>query len=193
MPADEDDVIAWWSPDPRGILELDDLHVSRSLLRSCRRFRVTVDREFEEVIRGCADTPRPGGWISPAIVGAYVELHRLRWAHSVEVWDDGNLVGGIYGVQVAGLFAGESMFRRETDASKVALVGLVHALRQVGVVLFDVQWRTDHLATLGVCNITRSDYLARLAAATATAADSLAALTKVNSLLGAIGSLDLVR
>ena len=185
MPAGDampDEDIAWWSPDPRGILELDDLHVSRSLARSCRRMPVTVDRAFGEVIGACATLPRPGGWISPAIVAAYEELHRLGWAHSVEVWSDRTdanprLVGGVYGVQIQGFFAGESMFRLANDASKVALVGLVAALRRAGVVLFDVQWETEHLATLGVGSITRSDYLARLAHATTLEVAPLCDLT----------------
>ena len=112
---------------------------------------------------------------------AYRELHRLGWAHSVEAWKGDELVGGVYGVQIGAFFAGESMFHRATDASKVALVGLVRALRSVGVTLFDVQWETDHLATLGVRSITRSEYLARLADALATPADSLAVLAAPNS------------
>ena len=184
MPAGDDDQIAWWSPDPRGVLELDDLQVSRSLRRSCAKFRVTVDHAFAQVILGCARTPRPGGWISPAIVSAYGELHQLGWAHSVETWAGDELVGGMYGVQVGGLFAGESMFKKATDASKVALVGLVKCLKQVEVSLFDVQWNTEHLATLGVRTITRSQYLARLRAATASSADSLSVFAAENSVLG---------
>jgi leucyl/phenylalanyl-tRNA--protein transferase len=183
MGDDGDEVIGWWSPDPRGVLELDELHVSRSLARACRRHRVTIDHAFDEVIAACADEPRPGGWISPAISSAYRELHRLGWAHSIEAWLDDRLVGGIYGVQIGGLFAGESMFHRSTDASKVALVGLVKALTQCRVNLFDVQWQTEHLATLGVVTMGRSDYLARLAVAVATAADSLSALARQKSVL----------
>lgn len=188
MPAGDSDLIAWWSPDPRGILELEELHVSRSLARSCRRHRVTVDRAFDDVITACAEIPRPDGWISPAISAAYRRLHRLGWAHSVESWSGDDLVGGIYGVQVGGLFAGESMFHLAADGSKVALVGLVAALRRVGVVLFDVQWETRHLATLGVRSITRSEYLARLAAATEVAAPSLGVLDAEDSILGPIPS-----
>lgn len=179
---DGNEMIAWWSPDPRGILELDGLHVSRSLARSMRGFVTTVDAAFGEVIRQCADIRRPGAWISPAIVRAYERLHRLGWAHSVEVWAGNDLVGGVYGIQVGGFFAGESMFRHQTDASKTALVGLVEALRQVGVSLFDVQWETEHLATLGVCSVTRSDYLARLAQATSFPAASLAVLAPQNGM-----------
>ena len=158
-------VLAWWSPDPRGILPLDAFRVSRSLRKAAARFEIRVDTAFTEVIEACADPRRPSGWISPAVCSAYVELHRLGWAHSVEAWslDDGRLAGGLYGVAVAGLFAGESMFHRATDASKVALVGLVDLLRDGdGRRLLDVQWRTDHLATLGAVAIPRSDYLERL-------------------------------
>lgn len=157
-------VLGWWSPDPRGILPLDRLRVSRSLRRSCRRFEVTVDTAFRDVIRACADPRRPSGWISADIEAAYVRLHALGWAHSVEAWslDDGRLAGGLYGVAIGGLFAGESMFHRVTDASKVALVALVDLLRHGGATLLDVQWRTDHLATLGVEEIPRREYLRRL-------------------------------
>ena len=184
MPAGDDDLVAWWSPDPRGVLELDDLRISRSLRRSCPKFRVTVDRAFDQVILGCARAPRPGGWISSAIVSAYNQLHRLGWAHSVETWDGDELVGGMYGVQVGGFFAGESMFQKTTDASKVALVGLVQCLKQVEASLFDVQWKTDHLATLGVRTITRSQYVARLGEAIASPTESLSVFAAENSVLG---------
>lgn len=158
--------LAWWSPDPRGVLPLDGLRVSRSLRRSCRRLRASVDRDFAGVVRGCADQARLGGWIDESFVAAYVELHRAGWAHSVEVWSDADeLVGGIYGVAIGGLFAGESMFHRVTDASKVALVGLVERLAQGGATLFDIQWTTPHLVSLGAVPIARSDYAARLAIA----------------------------
>ncbi len=162
MPTGDGGPIAWWSPDPRGVLPLNGLVASRSLQKSCRRYRVSVDEAFDRVIDRCASIERPGGWISSAIISAYCELHRLGWAHSVETWSGDELVGGLYGVQIGGLFAGESMFHLATDASKVALVGLVEALRNCGASLLDVQWRTDHLATLGVCEIPRSDYLAAL-------------------------------
>jgi leucyl/phenylalanyl-tRNA--protein transferase len=167
--------VAWWSPDPRGILPLDGLVVSRSLRRSLRRYSVRVDTAFSDVVRACAAPGRDGGWITADIAAAYVELHRLGWAHSVEAWDDerDDLVGGLYGVQLAGLFAGESMFHRRTDASKVALVGLVDLLRASGAALLDVQWLTPHLASLGAVEIPRSAYLARLADALDTPADSL--------------------
>jgi leucyl/phenylalanyl-tRNA--protein transferase len=161
------DLLAWWSPDPRGVVPLDDVHVSRSLRRSSRRFTVTVDTCFDDVVAGCADQPRPYGWINDDIRRAYGRLHELGWAHSVEVWADDALVGGLYGIAVGGLFAGESMFHRETDASKVALVHLVELLRQGGGALLDVQWCTDHLATLGAVEIPRSTYLRRLQGALA--------------------------
>jgi leucyl/phenylalanyl-tRNA--protein transferase len=153
--------LGWWSPDPRGVLPLDGLHVSRSLRRSARRFEVRVDTAFGEVVQGCADPRRHGAWITPAIRAAYQRLHELGWAHSVECWSDGELVGGLYGLAIGGLFAGESMFHRATDASKVALAGLVELLRQAGDAdrrLLDVQWRTDHLATLGVVEVPRARY-----------------------------------
>ena len=155
--------IGWWSPDPRGVLPLDGLRVTRSLRRSARRYELRVDTAFGEVVRACADPGRPHGWISPAIEAAYGRLHELGWAHSVETWHGGRLVGGLYGVSVEGLFAGESMFHREVDASKVALVGLVGFLRAAGASLLDVQWATPHLARLGVVEVSRRRYLELLA------------------------------
>ena len=159
-----DGPLAWWSPDPRGVLPLDGLRVSRSLRQAGRRFRVTVDRAFEPVMEACADRPDEPGWITPEFIRTYTRLHRMGWAHSVEVWNgDDRLVGGLYGIQIGGLFAGESMFHRERDASKVALVALVNRLRACpGPRLLDVQWRTDHLASLGAVAIPRAEYLARL-------------------------------
>lgn len=161
--------IGWWSPDPRGVLPLDGLRVSRSLRRSVRRFEVRVDTAFAEVVRSCADPGRDGRWITREVAEAYGTLHRLGLAHSVETWLDGRLAGGLYGVAVGGLFAGESMFHRATDASKAALVALVDLLRADDEPdrLLDVQWRTDHLATLGVVEIPREEYLRRLRAALA--------------------------
>ncbi|MBI1377654.1 MAG: leucyl/phenylalanyl-tRNA--protein transferase [Frankiales bacterium] len=173
MPFDADSV-GWWSPDPRGILPLDDLRVSRSLRASCRRLATTVDTAFDDVVLACADPARPGGWITRAVREAYGELHRLGWAHSVEArTPEGDLVGGLYGVEIGGLFAGESMFSTARDASKVALVALVALLRRAaeregtgtGDRLLDVQWRTDHLASLGVQEVPRAEYLRRLRAA----------------------------
>lgn len=170
MPAGHHGVVAWWSPDPRGIIPLDGLRVSRSLRQSCRRFEIRVDTAFETVIGACADPARPHGWIDRNIRDAYVRLHRLGWAHSVEAWHKaGGLVGGLYGVAIGGLFAGESMFYRVRDASKVALVGLVELLRDDGHQgagrLLDVQWKTPHLASLGAVDIPRTGYLERLEAA----------------------------
>jgi leucyl/phenylalanyl-tRNA---protein transferase len=161
MPFDGD-AIGWWSPDPRGVLPLDGLIVSRSLHKSRARFEVRRDTAFREVMQHCADPSRPHGWINHEFVDAYDQLHRLGWAHSVETWRDGRLVGGLYGVRINGLFAGESMFHHETDASKVALIELVEWLRSSGGQLLDVQWRTPHLATLGVIEISRAEYLHRL-------------------------------
>ena len=160
-----DELLAWWSPDPRGVLPLDGLRVSRSLRRSCARFEIRVDTAFEAVIDGCADPSRAGRWITPSMRDAYVRLHRLGWAHSVEAWDGSGLAGGLYGVAVGGLFAGESMFHRRTDASKVALVGLVERLRRGGAALLDVQWVTPHLRSLGAVEVPRAEYLERLAEA----------------------------
>jgi leucyl/phenylalanyl-tRNA---protein transferase len=167
MPVGRRGPMGWWSPDPRGVLPLDGLRVTRSLRRSTRRYEIRVDTAFAEVAAACASPHRPGGWITPGIRDAYAELHRLGWAHSVEAWDDEGLAGGLYGLAIGGLFAGESMFHRRPDASKVALVVLVGALRDAGPDgrLLDVQWRTDHLATLGVTEIPRARYLELLAAA----------------------------
>ena len=156
--------IAWWSPDPRGILPLDNLRVTRSLRQSAKRYQVRVDTCFEEVIRACGDPSRESGWITADFVDAYTELHRLGWAHSVEVFDgEGRLAGGLYGVRVNGLFAGESMFYAQRDASKVALVALVGLMRTSGMSLLDVQWHTPHLASLGATEVSRERYLALLA------------------------------
>jgi leucyl/phenylalanyl-tRNA--protein transferase len=161
-----DDVVAWWSPDPRGVLPLDGLVVSRSLRRSSSRYAVTVDSAFEAVIDACADPDRPGRWITEEVRDAYVHLHELGWAHSIEVWTDARkLVGGLYGIAIGGLFAGESMFHHARDASKVALVHLVDMLRCDDGALLDVQWVTPHLASLGAVEISRREYLDRLARA----------------------------
>lgn len=162
MPLNDGGPIAWWSPDPRGVLRLENLRVSRSLRRSCHRFDVRVNTQFEAVITACADRSRSHGWIDQRILDAYIDLHRGGWAHSVETWLDDELVGGLYGVAIGGLFAGESMFHRATDASKVALVGLADLLDDGHPRLIDVQWSTPHLETLGATPIARSDYLAEL-------------------------------
>ena len=156
--------MGWFSPVRRGVLPLGGLVVSRSLRRSARHFEIRVDTAFEEVIDACGDRRRPDGWISPPIRAAYLELHRLGWVHSVEAWREGRLAGGLYGVGIGGLFAGESMFHRERDASKVALMGLVEVLRDeyADQRVLDVQWQTPHLASLGVVEIPRAAYLGSL-------------------------------
>jgi leucyl/phenylalanyl-tRNA---protein transferase len=161
------DPMYWFCPVRRGVLPLDGLVVSRSLRRSCREFEIRIDTAFEEVAEACADPDRPGGWIDGEIRTAYLRLHELGWAHSVETWRDGRLVGGLYGVAVGGLFAGESMFHRERDASKAALVALVEGLRESypRERLLDVQWATPHLASLGVVEISREAYLRQLSRA----------------------------
>jgi leucyl/phenylalanyl-tRNA--protein transferase len=142
------------------VLEPDQFRASRSLTRSARRLHCTVDRDFEAVIAACADPDRPGAWINAETRHAYVHLHELGWAHSVETRDEeGRLVGGLYGLQVGRLFAGESMFHHRTDASKVALMTLV-GIQRGG--LIDVQWSTPHLASLGVTEFSRQEYFARI-------------------------------
>jgi len=168
MPADG--VLAWWSPDPRGVIPLDGLRISRSLRRSLAGYEIRIDTAFAEVMAACADPRRPHGWITRDIRRAYGRLHELGWAHSVEAWslDDGQLAGGLYGLSIGGLFAGESMFHRRTDASKAALVRLVSLLREGGATLLDVQWCTPHLASLGAVELPRADYLRLLGDALAT-------------------------
>jgi leucyl/phenylalanyl-tRNA--protein transferase len=157
-------VLGWWSPDPRGILPLDGLRVTRSMRQSARRFEIQVDTCFARVIRECADPSREDGWISEDVINAYTRLHELGWAHSVEVFGrDGRLAGGLYGVRVEGFFAGESMFHIQRDASKVALMALVDLMRTSGMALLDVQWCTEHLKSLGAVAIAREEYFAKLA------------------------------
>jgi leucyl/phenylalanyl-tRNA--protein transferase len=194
-PHEEDDgtfVVAWWSPNPRAVFPLEaEPHWSRSLRRTLRKhpYRVSVDEAFEQVMSACGER-RSGTWITPEMLAAYTELHRLGWAHSVEVWEregkgDGpratrerepgeRLVGGIYGVAIGGLFAGESMFHRVTDASKIAFAELVRRLRAAGYVLFDVQVMTEHLASLGCVEVPRGQYLDRLAKALGRSPEPLA-------------------
>ena len=166
--------IAWWSPDPRAIIELDGLHVSRRLRRTRRsgRFSVTRDKAFATVIHGCANAGDREGqtWITPRMIDAYCRLHLLGHAHSVEAWHQGKLAGGVYGLAMGGMFAGESKFHTVRDASKVALVHLVDHLRDRGYQLFDIQQLTPHTARLGGIEIPRREYLARLADALATPA-----------------------
>jgi leucyl/phenylalanyl-tRNA--protein transferase len=161
-------VVAWWSPNPRTIFPLEhEPHWSRSLRRTLRKhpYEITMNKAFRDVMIACGER-REGTWITPEMLDAYTELQRLGWAHSLEVWDHAGgyaqLVGGIYGVAVGGLFAGESMFHRVTDASKIAFANLVARLRAAGYVLFDVQVMTEHLRSLGCVEISRNEYLDRL-------------------------------
>jgi leucyl/phenylalanyl-tRNA--protein transferase len=158
------DPMGWFSPVRRGVLPLAGMKVSRSLRRSAREFEIRVDTAFDEVMAECGRSDRPDGWITPAFRDAYGRLHELGWAHSVETWRDGRLAGGLYGVSIGGLFAGESMFHRDRDASKVALLGLVELLSDEhrDERLLDVQWQTPHLATLGVVEVPRRTYLQSL-------------------------------
>lgn len=160
--------LAWWSPDPRAVLPLDGLVVARSLRRSCRRFEIRFGTAFDDVMAACGDPRRTGGWINRRMRAAYGRLHELGWAQSVEAWTpEGELAGGLYGVAIGGFFAGESMFHRRRDASKVALVALVEAMQSSGAELLDVQWLTPHLASLGAVAISRYDYHKRLREAVA--------------------------
>ena len=160
---DADDPICWWSPQPRAIFELDGLHISRRLARTIRsgKFVTSINRDFAGVIRGSADRAE-GTWIHPAMIRAYTRLHRMGHCHSLEVWHEGELAGGIYGVALGGFFAGESMFTQIRDASKVALVHLIERLRQRGFQLFDIQMLTEHTQRLGAVEISRISYLRRL-------------------------------
>lgn len=160
---DDDAPPLWWSPDPRAVIA--GVHVSRSLARRMRRggYEVTHNRAFRQVMEMCADRPEQGTWILPEMIDAYSELHRLGHAHSVEVWASGELVGGIYGVQRGALFAAESMFHRQTDASKIALVSMVKSYFRAGVDLFEVQFLTPHLEAMGAAEISRHEYLGALA------------------------------
>jgi leucyl/phenylalanyl-tRNA--protein transferase len=160
--------IRWYSPDPRGIIPLDGFHASRRLARLVRqgRFAIRVDTDFQAVIRACAERQdEDGTWIDDEILDSYCSLHDRGLAHSIETWQDDQLVGGLYGVAIGGAFFGESMFHRATDASKVALVALVERLRARGFVLLDTQWLTDHLTQFGAIEIPRRRYLRLLEAA----------------------------
>jgi leucyl/phenylalanyl-tRNA--protein transferase len=159
--------LLWWSPEPRAILPVDPVLVSRRFARVLRRgrFRVSLNRAFGDVIRGC-QVREEGTWITPAMLDSYEEMHSLGWAHSIEVWtEDGTLAGGLYGVAVGGLFGAESMFHRVTDASKVALVALRQHAFALGTRLLDVQMQTDHLASMGAVTVLRRQYLSRVAEA----------------------------
>ena len=163
--------IRWFSPDPRGIIPLDTFHIPRRLARVVRGggFTIEIDTDFAAVIRACADADRDeeeaGTWIDAEIIESYSALHVAGYAHSVEVWQDGRLAGGLYGVAIGGAFFGESMFHHVTDASKVALVALVERLRVRGYLLLDTQWTTDHLEQFGAVEIPRREYSKRLRAA----------------------------
>jgi leucyl/phenylalanyl-tRNA--protein transferase len=169
---DDTTPILWWSPDPRAIFEMGSLYISRRLARTVRsdRFRVSIDEAFVEVMEGCSrrDGAGDGVWITPAMIAAYTELFNLGYAHSVEVWDRGELAGGLYGVTIGGFFAGESMFSRVRDASKVALVHVTQRLRAGGFQLFDVQFLNDHTRSMGATEISRNEYLCRLRTALRT-------------------------
>lgn len=161
-----DDRLGWWSPNPRGILPLDGLRVTRSMRQSAKRFEIRVDTCFTRVMHACADPSRGSSWITEEFIASYTRLHELGWAHSVEVFDrSGQFVGGLYGLRIDAYFSGESMFHIERDASKVALMALVDLMRSSGMILLDVQWCSEHLASLGAIDIPRNEYLARLAAA----------------------------
>jgi leucyl/phenylalanyl-tRNA--protein transferase len=156
--------IGWWSPQQRGILPLNKINVSSSLKKSMKKYFVTFDQDFDAVIEGCGDDKRPKGWINKDIKTAYKKLFDLGYVHSVEVWNKKDeLVGGLYGVEVNGLFAGESMFHKQTDASKTAMVYLVNLLKEAGGErIFDVQWQTPHLKSMGVVKISRAKYISLL-------------------------------
>ncbi|MDP9323194.1 MAG: leucyl/phenylalanyl-tRNA--protein transferase [Acidobacteriota bacterium] len=164
----DDGEIRWYSPDPRGIIPLESFRVPSRLGRVIRAgtFQIELNRAFDAVIRACAETDRrdgdPGTWIDREIIDSYVELHRLGFAHSVEAWQDGRLIGGLYGVALGGAFFGESMFHSKTDGSKVALAALVEHLRARGFLLLDIQWVTPHLEQFGAVEIPRPTYLEML-------------------------------
>jgi leucyl/phenylalanyl-tRNA--protein transferase len=165
----EGDPVIWWSPDPRAIIPLDRVHIPRRLAATIRqnRFRITTDTRFDDVIRACGENRADGTWVTDEMIAAYTALHRQGHAHSLEAWLGDELVGGVYGVAVGGLFAGESMFHRVRDASKVALVALLTRLRDRGYELFDTQIINDHTAQFGAVEISRAAYLRRLRSAVA--------------------------
>lgn len=163
------EILAWFSPDPRAVIEMDRLHVPSRLARRMRggQFQFTFDRDFRQVIRACAEPRRRESqtWITSSMIRAYERLHELGYAHSVEVWQHEELVGGLYGVALGGYFAGESMFHRERDASKAAVVRLVEHLRERGFRLFDIQQQTPHMAAMGASELPRREFLRRVRAA----------------------------
>lgn len=164
FPMPDDNGLLWWSPARRGVFEIDGFRPSRSLRRARAAYEIRVDTAFDQVIRGCADPSRTGGWIDEAVISSYTRLYELGWVHSVEAWDDQGLAGGLYGVSLGGLFAGESMYHRRTDASKAAVLGLIELLSDSYAAqrVFDVQWLTPHLGSLGAIEIPRAEYLRRV-------------------------------
>jgi len=172
----------WWSPNPRALMDRERLHVSRSLRRTLKhgRFEVTFDEAFRQVIEACASNREGGTWILPEMMLAYTQLHQLGHAHSFEVWQDGRLAGGLYGVRRGALFAAESMFHVVTNASKVGLAVSIDTLFRAGIQLFDVQFVTEHLASLGAYEVSRSEYLARVARATPHQVQPLAISTALD-------------
>ncbi|NNF56085.1 MAG: leucyl/phenylalanyl-tRNA--protein transferase [Acidimicrobiales bacterium] len=150
--------IAWFSPNPRGIFLPGHLRVPRSLQQAAKRYEIRLNTSFDEVISACADPARPMGWINRPILDAFTELHHQGYAHSVEAWDTDGLAGGLYGISVGGLFAGESMFHRRRDASKVALMALARIMEMVPGSIIDTQWTTEHLVSLGAFDVARTDY-----------------------------------
>lgn len=175
----------WWSPDPRALLDPDRLHVSRSMRKTLRRgdFELSWNRCMPRVMTECGRQRANGTWVIPEMLDAYTRLHQEGHVHSLEVWRDGELVGGTYGVQVGALFAAESMFHRATDMSKVALVALVRSLFAAGIEVLDVQFVTSHLATMGAFTIPRRDYLARIAKAAARSVDLAGLVPSVGSVV----------
>lgn len=169
FPWPHDDWLPWFSPDPRAIIPVGGLHVSRRLARTIRqrRFRVTIDADFQNVMLRCSEERTDGVWITDAMVVAYCRLHEMGWAHSVETWEGGRLVGGLYGVSIGGLFTAESMFHRVPDASKVAMVGFMAQCEREGIELVDIQVLTDHTRSMGGVEMEKSEYLDRLARAVA--------------------------
>jgi leucyl/phenylalanyl-tRNA--protein transferase len=160
--------LGWWSPVARGVIPLNGLRVTRSMKQSARKFSVTFNQSFAEVMHQCASAHTKGQWITQEFIDAYCVLHTLGHAHSVEVWDSNHhLIGGLYGVRINNFFAGESMFHLQRDASKVAVMHLVEAMNTAGMALLDTQWCTDHLATLGCIEVPRTEYLKLLAQAIA--------------------------
>lgn len=168
--AREGEIVAWFSPDPRALLPLDRIHWSRSLRRTLRHnpWTITVDAAFPGAMMACGNEREEGTWITPEVIAGYTRLHELGWAHSLEVWEDRELVGGIYGVAIGASFAAESMFHRRTDASKVAFATLAENLRDAGYAIFDAQVMNPHLESLGCVEVPRAEYLNRLARAIAT-------------------------